>query len=288
MRSPWSAPISLAVLAACSSGGHFEPYRPAMRGPEPWPLVITNLDLLRVGQAQAERFVAALPAAERAATEAALARAASACVRVEVLTRSSGSNFQFVKGSGVAMRGKTAAAPVRVGTAGHVLADGGSTEVAMRSSGGEAIHFDASRSEYTLFGSSDQDWGIIELASPPTNTPALLVALPQQGELAFVLAYPDGVGRDEQGRMVYGKAAAADAPLQPVLTVAEVTQTAPLQLRPLAGAMPLGGASGGAIVNRRGELIGLFNAVVANFEGDGVTHWLQGASTAALRDDTPR
>ena len=64
----------------------------------------------------------------------------------------------------------------------------------------------------------------------------------------------------------------------------EVVDTAPLRLRPLAGAIPLGGASGGAIVNRRGELIGLFNAVVTAFEGDGVVWWLTGASTAALPD----
>jgi hypothetical protein len=274
--------ISLAFASACSSGGHFVPYAdPARSAAENWPQVITNLDVLRIGQAQAESFVEALPVAERAEAKAAIERASRATVCIEVRTRTRGSSYQAQKGSGVVMLGETAASPVRVGTAGHVL-EGGSTEVRILGSSGEVIAFDTARQQHVQFGTSDQDWGTIELASPPRETPALVVALPQASEIAFVLAYPDGAGRDVAGRMVYSRAVDA-VPLQPVLTIGEVTRVAPLQLRPLAGAIPLGGASGGAIVNRRGELIGLFNSVVSS-----LTWWLNGASTAALKREAPR
>lgn len=278
--------LPMLALVACGTDGHFAAYAPPPTEPGSWPQVVTNLDFVGVGNTQAWRFVDALPAAERAATKAMLGRVAPACVRIEVLVASSGSAATLTKGSGVVLQGGAGGA-VRVGTAGHVLSAGDVQRAWIVSAAGETLASDASTQEYVQFGSSDRDWGLIQLASPPRRTVALATALPVAGELAFVLAYPDGVGIDAQGRVVYGKAVAA-APLQPLLTVAEVTAPAPLQLRPLAGAIPLGGASGSAIVNRRGEVIGLFNAVVASFDDAGTTFWLHGASTAALPDSAPR
>jgi hypothetical protein len=121
----------------------------------------------------------------------------------------------------------------------------------------------------------------VALAGPGADLPALAVGLPEVGELAFILSYPQRIGRDRAGRIVHS-IAYAEEPLAPLVTVGEVTQTAPLQLRPVAGSIPLGGASGGAIVNRRGEVIGLFNAVVVQGEREYATWWLVGASAAAL------
>ena len=77
----------------------------------------------------------------------------------------------------------------------------------------------------------------MEIDAAVGDLPCVPLASPQNGELAFVLAYPDGIGRDEAGRLVYGRAVEAAA-LRPILTVGEVVQASPLQLRPIAGSIP--------------------------------------------------
>lgn len=247
--------------------------------------VITELDSLAAGQQQASEFMASLAGSEGEATRAAVARAAQACLRVEVRTATQGSSYQASRGSGVLMR-LSEGGPLLVGTAGHVVMDQ-RTQIRLTRSGGERLEAAVHRQQNLWFGTSDQDWALVEVQLAPEGLTGLPVQLPEAGEIAFVLGYPANAGRDRAGRIVYGDRAGSE-PLAPLLTVAQVTHAAPLQLRPLAGCLLLDGCSGGAIVNRRGELIGLFNAVMMETETATATYWLRGASVGALLESPAR
>lgn len=273
---------ALILLTACGGVGHFQPYKVDSGYPAIRPRVITNIDYVGAGDREAQDFVAQLQDEDRADVQQAILRAARACVRIEVKTRTSGTSYEASKGSGILMQGARPADAIRVGTAGHVLGSGGG-QAWLVTSGGRELTVNSTRQQHAKFGTSNQDWGVMEIDVAVDDLPCVPVASPQNGELAFVLAYPDGIGRDAAGRLVYGRAVDAAA-LRPILTVGEVVQASPLHLRPIAGSIPLGGASGGAIVNRRGELIGLLNAVSNSFESDGVTYLLIGASSDAVGD----
>jgi S1-C subfamily serine protease len=61
-----------------------------------------------------------------------------------------------------------------------------------------------------------------------------------------------------------------------------VSDTSPLTLEPIAGSLPLGGASGGAIVNRQGELIGVLSGTGWTPGRRGADYWINGATVEAF------
>jgi hypothetical protein len=61
-----------------------------------------------------------------------------------------------------------------------------------------------------------------------------------------------------------------------------VRSAAPLDLDPVAGCVPLGGASGAPVVNERGELLGVFVSVSQATSGGHVRQSYQAARVDAL------
>ncbi len=115
------------------------------------------------------------------------------------------------------------------------------------------------------------------------EVPALPIRSPEPGELAFVLSYPNQMGVSDTGQVVYGNAY-ADSPLAPIVLVAKVRDDSPLSLDPIAGSLAMGGASGGAIVNRAGELIGVLSGSEWIPRRDGAEYWISGATVEAFAD----
>lgn len=278
MRSKTGVTAWAFLIAACSGAGHFQPFS-TQSGLAARPRVITNIDFVGAGDQEAARFVREMPEADRTEVQAAIARAAAACVRIEVRRNISSSGYEANKGCGVLVQGAKPGDPIRLGSAGHVL-DMAASYVCVVTTTGREITVNSPKVQFVRGGSSAQDWAVLQIDNA-VDLPTVPLASPKNGDLAFLLAYPDGIGRDAAGRFAYNKAR-ENEPLLPLLTVAEVVQVSPLELRPLAGAVPLGGASGGAIVNRRGELIGLFNAVRHSLQANGVTYWLLGAESDAI------
>lgn len=110
-------------------------------------------------------------------------------------------------------------------------------------------------------GKSGPDWALLDLdRSGSEGLPAVELGRAEVSELVFLLAYPDPCGVDGRGRIVRGDGFES-AYLAPRVTFARVESLTPLVLVPVAGAVPLGGASGGGIFDREGGLVGIVSGV---------------------------
>jgi S1-C subfamily serine protease len=237
--------------------------------------VLTLLDYFDAGRLRAESFV------ERQGKDgglsAALGRARQACVRIEVQYNQQGGNYQSFTASGVLVDGGR-----KVLTAGHVLAGVSDHSVRVTLTDGRSFPAQEVRSRYEVFASGSEDWGLLELQAPAgVALPAVPVAAPREGELAFVLGYPADFGVTPDGAVAPG-IARTDAPLDPLTFVGRVHSESPLDLDPVAGCVPLGGASGAPVVNERGELLGVFVSVSQATSGGRVRHSYQAARVDAV------
>ncbi len=105
---------------------------------------------------------------------------------------------------------------------------------------------------------------------------------PRAGSLAVAYGYPDGCGVDSRGRVVVGHAFAG-RPLAPLRLLLRVVQAEPLLLEPIAGAVPLGGFSGGGIFDLDGRVIGVLVGSEWDPSLDAVRVRVAGVSVDAMR-----
>ena len=94
----------------------------------------------------------------------------------------------------------------------------------------------------------------------------------------------EGVAVNADGNVVYGEAYKNEL-LDPIISVARVTDVSPLTLAPLAGSHHMGGASGGAIINQAGELIGVLSGSGWSANQEGVDYWIRGATVEAFEEE---
>jgi len=274
------APL-LLLLPACATPGRYEPSpgpdAEGMPGSGAW---VTLLDLQHTGRLAVASHLDALPEDERSELEAAIERAEDACVRFEVFVERQGADYRSVHGSAVLVRG-VADPPLSVFTAGHSLAGVDEYEADVTLRDGRRIRTAPQRSSYRQFGSADLDWAVLRIDDPPRDVAGLEVAPARVGELALVLAYPGFMGIDEKGRIGYAQAYSG-APLAPLVSIGRVESVSPLRITPVAGADVLGGASGGAIVNRAGELIGVLTNRSMQVVRGGGHYWIEGALATSI------
>ena len=215
--------------------------------------LVTLLDYLESGRRLAREYLAKQPATEATTLWDVAQRCGPACARVEIDIKRQGDSVMVSHGSGVVVAdGKfvlTAAHPL---VAEEILA----IRVILRD--GRVVAATVAKSDFTTFNTTGRDWAVLKLADDrPADLVSLKLGKAEQGEPVIALGYPDQIGIDEHGRIAYSR----DDPLAPLLFPAHVNGTDPITLTPAAGAVPLGGMSGGPVVNAGGEVVGIFVSV---------------------------
>jgi hypothetical protein len=266
VRSLRASLVPLACLSAlASTAAASSPLVPAA-GASPVG-VLTLLDYFEQGRERAEAFVTSQSALTGRDVTAVLEASRAACVRLEIRFNERGGAYQARSASGVLVDGGR-----RVLTAGHALPDDPGQSIRVMLADGRSYAGRRVSGTYEVFTSGDQDWGLIDVLAPPDALlPSLPLARPTDGGLAFVLGYPSDLGLDAGGHVAPGLAR-LDEPLQPLLFVGRIRRVAPLDLEPVAGCIPLGGASGAPVIDEHGGLLGVFVSVSQEHQG-GSTHF---------------
>jgi S1-C subfamily serine protease len=278
---------SLALLlaaAACTAPGREIPYASARPLPVVYGRVVTNLDLLASGREIVDEYVAALPEPHRGRLRAVIARGklATAGVHARFAIDAAGTSYQEQQGTGVFVAG-TDGAPWVI-TAGHTFVNAGPERAvrvstrAGRELPGElvACSYDSERQV--------PDFAAIRCAvAPPPGVVVATCAAPREGELVVALGYPDRFGVDDAGRLRRLDPGAALP--EPLALLLEVVQVEPLMLVPVAGALPLGGFSGGGFFDADGNVVGVLTGVRHTWEPGGAaeTWHVIGCSVAAMQ-----
>lgn len=275
------AGLASVLFAACAVGREV-PYGSV----QPLPIqgrLATTLDLLASGRQFVDDYLQQLPEQQRLAALATIAKGEQATARVSVKHGfgALGMSFTMQSGTGVLVRG-SGGSPL-VLSAGHTFA------VEASDSRAQVVALDGRVVEASMLdckpgsgGAGTPDYAVlqcdravdVDLVLPDT-------AAPRTGELVIALGYPDQCGVDRLGRVVrFGPDGAQR--ITPLAFVLEVVDEDPLVLVPVAGALPLGGFSGGGIFDLDGNVVGVLTGVQWSHGADSMTVTVNGCSVAAM------
>jgi S1-C subfamily serine protease len=273
------AALTLLMVSACTAPGREVPYASARTLPTIEGRVATNLDLLASGRTLVDEYVTQLPEPRRKQIAAVIARGKQASVRIVARYgfSSSGASYTENSGSGVLVAGSDGSAVVL--TAGHTFADtSADLRVSVFSLAGREIAATMVDIEH-----EKRDFAVMR-CEPFSASDVVLagMAAPRPGELVVALGYPDQCGVDRAGRVVRGESYTNDL-LEPLALVLEVASTEPLLLLPVAGALPLGGFSGGGLFDLDGSVVGVLTGSEWEPNKDAMVVRVFGCSTAAMR-----
>ena len=177
-------------------------------------------------------------------------------VRIEVQHSPTDEAYRSNHGTGILLGGR------QVLTAGHVLNEnvtGEVSQILVTHSDGRVLHAEVDRQGV-------QDWALLRIlleegaAALPTSPIELGSAT--EGETAIVLGYPAMVGLSAEGGVLPfhkgdAQAGSSVSALSPMLVVNSVLDAKAMTLDPVAGFPPVGGMSGGPVLNSKGHLIGI-------------------------------
>jgi len=215
--------------------------------------LVTLLDYLESGRRLARDYLEQQPGPAGKTLWDVTQRCRAACVRVEIEVKRQGASVVVSHGSGVVVADGN-----YVLTAGHALNVEDVLAIRVILSDGRVVAATAVKSDFTEFNTTGRDWAVLKLAEDrPADLVALKLGQAREGEPVIAHGYPDQIGVDEHGRIAYSR----DGPLAPLLFPAHVNDTDPISLTPAAGAVPLGGMSGGPVVNANSEVVGIFVSV---------------------------
>jgi S1-C subfamily serine protease len=139
-------------------------------------------------------------------------------------------------------------------TADHVLTEsvnGSNIEVVV-------THTDGQVNSATVLQQGEKDWARLKLDAELQSP--IRMAKPVSGETVVFFGYPAQLGIDDKGEVCsFNKNEPAS--LLPMLVIAAVEDCETMLLKPLAGFPPVGGMSGGPILNLKGEVVGVQSSV---------------------------
>jgi len=185
------------------------------------------------------------------------------CARVEVRSTRGEGIYHSILGSGVLLGDGR-----HLLTAGHVVEGFDHGEILVHFPSGESLVATLDDSRYEAFG---PDWAILTLHGTAPLADGLEIATLPVGSLAFVLGYPDHIGIDPRGDLVFGESSTRF--LQPIVTLGTVSGTDPLTLEPHVGAVPTEGMSGGPVFDLQGRLAGILVSVAREPGAESLYHY---------------
>ena len=257
---------SEAPIAAIAIIPKFVPWAPELSSPRGTGAEQENLftltDYFDQGQRLALRYLNALEPAARGEFE--LAALAPACVQVSC-ERDGGRSMTF--STGVLVNGGR-----QIVTAGHGVGAVGDAADEVFVILGDGRKIAARVMHRSDMASKEQDWAVLEFKTPvPTSLVSVPVGAARPGALAFIMGYPErtGIGSDGQATSALTSEPRA---LGPLLFVARVPLSTGSELDPVAGALPLSGASGSPVFDEHGALVGVLVAVGRLAYPDGLRH----------------
>jgi S1-C subfamily serine protease len=163
-------------------------------------------------------------------------------------------------------------------TADHVLTENavaGKTKIVVTRIDGQ-VH------SATVKEQGKKDWARLKL---DTELPSpIRLAKPVTGETVVFFGYPAQLGLDEKGTVCsFNKNEPTS--LLPMLVVATIEDAEVMTLKPLAGFPPVGGMSGGPILNLNGEVVGVQSSISKTTDdatGEVLYYKINAASTMAM------
>jgi hypothetical protein len=122
-------------------------------------------------------------------------------------------------------------------------------------------------------GAPDGDWGLVELEGPlPAGWPSLALGSAADGATVVLLGYSGNWGLDPEGTVMPTEMSNHESsrlPLRPLAFVGTLDNAESGRGEILAGVQPGSGASGGAVIDLNGRLVGIvvnttyFKAMIA-------------------------
>lgn len=248
--------LTLGLFAACSTPSRSLPL------PRPGPLpgvdgrVLTTLDLLAAGEEATRRFVEQLDPTTRDRLAASRARAEGATVRVAVRHGFHGlGSYGQNAGSGVLVTARDGSPLVL--SAAHTFATTADDRVThLATPAGDRVAATMTECVYE----DGLDYAVLRPTEPVDACVPVRASALAAGELVLALGYPDVCGMLPDGRIARSDHQMAE-PLAPLSLLLRVVDGDPLQLLPVAGALPLDGFSGGGLFDLDGRAIGVLTGV---------------------------
>ena len=276
------AMVGFAGLGACAAPGREIAFADVQPLPVVRGRVVTTLDMLESGRRIVDDYVAALPEPQRERLRSVIDRAkrATAGVHARHGFGALGTSYRESSGSGVFVAAADGS-PV-VLTAGHTFDETGD-DLKVRVSMRGGAERDGRLLASVFDPGAGKDFAIVAVGRAlPLGTVALSHRAPRVGQFVVAVGYPERCGVDEAGRLTL---LSPNGPLpEPLVMFCEVAATDPLLLTPVAGALPLGGFSGGGCFDVDGNVIGVLTSLDANWEpgGTSITYRVRGCSVAAM------
>lgn len=177
-------------------------------------------------------------------------------VRIEVQHSPSEGGYKSNHGTGVLLKDN------QILTAKHVLHEnvtGRISTILLTQTNGRVL-----RAEVERHGT--EDWTLLRIlraeGTPVLKHSPIELGNPTEGETAIFFGYPAMVGLGPEGEVLPflkgdAQTGSVGSALSPMLVVGSVLNAKTMNLAPLAGFPPVGGMSGGPVLNSKGHLIGV-------------------------------
>jgi S1-C subfamily serine protease len=186
------------------------------------------------------------------------ARVRDAIVRVKVRVKTGPKTHSTDHGSGAIVGlGRF------VATAGHVLEaldEHPDAEIVIVLTDGGRLQGEAVECKDRVEEGLRRDWALVRIVDPPQDLPSLEVRDAEIGDWALMLGYPSETGIDPQGAVTV-EPPSEYVPLRPLAHVVRVKNSVRGDARPIAGAVPTGGISGGPLIGPDGKVLGIVHRI---------------------------